>query len=111
MLVGAWRAGRASGRLGCARDARLAPLAPPPHTPPHPPTHPLAHPPTATPTHPPRPPTPLRRQPAPPKLEVELPYRLYRLVRADGTPVERADKHPFCMSRVYYDGAEKPEEV
>ena len=36
---------------------------------------------------------------------------MYRLVRADGTALERADKHPFCMSRVYYDAAEKPEEV
>jgi hypothetical protein len=36
---------------------------------------------------------------------------MYRLVRADGSTVERADKHPFCMSRVYYDPCEKPEEV
>lgn len=50
-------------------------------------------------------------QPARPKLELELPYRMYRLVRADGSAVERVDKHPFCMSRVYYDASEKPEEV
>ena len=50
-------------------------------------------------------------QPARPKLQLELPYRLYRLTRADGAPAERADKHPFCMSRVYYDASEKPEEV
>lgn len=44
-------------------------------------------------------------------MELELPYRMYRLVRADGSLVERVDKHPFCMSRVYYDVTEKPEEV
>eukprot|EP00887_Chlorella_sp_A99_P005264 scaffold1.g5264.t1 len=49
--------------------------------------------------------------PARPKLEIELPYRLYRLVRADGSTPERTDKHPFCMSRVYYDAVEKPEEL
>ncbi|KAL4437013.1 hypothetical protein ABPG75_004152 [Micractinium tetrahymenae] len=49
--------------------------------------------------------------PARPKMELELPYRMYRLVRADGSAVERVDKHPFCMSRVYYDATEKPEEV
>ena len=36
---------------------------------------------------------------------------MYRLTRADGTAPERIDKHPFAMSRVYYDAAEKPEEV
>ena len=50
-------------------------------------------------------------QPPRPKLELELPYRMYRLVRADGSAPERTDKHPFCMSRVYYDSTEKPEEV
>lgn len=50
-------------------------------------------------------------QPARPKMELELPYRMYRLVRADGSAVERVDKHPFCMSRVYYNATEKPEEV
>lgn len=44
-------------------------------------------------------------------MELELPYRMYRLVRADGSAVERVDKHPFCMSRVYYNATEKPEEV
>jgi hypothetical protein len=46
-----------------------------------------------------------------PKLEIELPYRMYRLVRADGSVAERTDKHPFCMSRVFYDAAEYPEET
>lgn len=32
-------------------------------------------------------------------------------VKADGSPAERVDKHPFCMSRVFYDATEKPEEV
>ena len=44
-------------------------------------------------------------------MEIEVPYKLYRLVGADGSPAERADKHPFAMSRVYYDASEKPEEV
>jgi hypothetical protein len=34
-----------------------------------------------------------------PKLELALPYGSYRLTRADGAPLERIDKHPFCMSR------------
>lgn len=46
-----------------------------------------------------------------PKLELALPYGAYKLVRADGNAVERGDKHPFCMSRVYYDANERPEEV
>lgn len=50
-------------------------------------------------------------QPSRPKLELEVPYRLYRLTTCDGRPVERTDKHPFCMSRVYYDATEKPQEV
>lgn len=49
--------------------------------------------------------------PAAPKAELEVPYKMYRLVTAGGLAVERVDKHPFCMSRVYYDAAEKPEEV
>jgi hypothetical protein len=32
-------------------------------------------------------------------------------VYTNGQPVERVDKHPFCMSRVYYDGKEQPNEV
>lgn len=47
----------------------------------------------------------------PPKLELEVPYRMYRVTRVDGTVPDRVDKHPFCMSRVYYDASEKPEEV
>ncbi len=50
-------------------------------------------------------------QPSRPKMELELPYRMYRLVRSDGSLVERVDKHPFCMSRCYYNPKEKPEEV
>ena len=46
-----------------------------------------------------------------PKMELALPYGAYRLVRTDGSAPERADKHPFCMSRVYYDPCERPEEV
>lgn len=46
-----------------------------------------------------------------PKLELELPYRMYRLVRGDGGALERPEKHPFCMSRVFYDGVERPEEA
>ncbi|KAK9866397.1 hypothetical protein WJX84_007801 [Apatococcus fuscideae] len=50
-------------------------------------------------------------RPTQPKTDLELPYKMYRLVRADGKAVERPNKHPFCMSRVYYDATEKPEEV
>lgn len=42
---------------------------------------------------------------------MELPYRMYRLVRGDGGALERPDKHPFCMSRVFYDGVDRPEEA
>lgn len=35
----------------------------------------------------------------------------YKLVYTNGQPVERTDKHPFCMSRVYYDNKERPKEV
>ena len=38
-------------------------------------------------------------QAARPKLEMELPYKMYRLVKANGTLCERIDKHPFAMSR------------
>ena len=44
-------------------------------------------------------------------MELALPYGAYRLVRTDGSAPERTDKHPFCMSRVYYDASERPEEV
>ncbi|EIE23252.1 hypothetical protein COCSUDRAFT_63608 [Coccomyxa subellipsoidea C-169] len=46
-----------------------------------------------------------------PKLELEVPYRMYRLTRGDGGALERPDKHPFCMSRVFYDGVDRPEEA
>lgn len=49
--------------------------------------------------------------PSKPKLDLEVPYKMYRLVTTNGTAVERTDKHPFAMSRVYYDASEKPEEV
>lgn len=39
---------------------------------------------------------------------VVLPYKEYALVNAAGQPVERVDKHPFCMSRVYYDSTDIP---
>jgi len=35
-------------------------------------------------------------------LPLPLPYSQYRLVTAAGQPVERPNKHPFCMSRVHY---------
>jgi hypothetical protein len=49
-------------------------------------------------------------QPIRPKMELDLPYRHYHLVRADGSPAPRTDKHPFAMSRVYYDPSEKTTE-
>lgn len=44
-------------------------------------------------------------------MEIALPYKHYKLVTADGRGLERRDKHPFCMSRVYYTRDERPEEV
>ena len=44
-------------------------------------------------------------------MEISLPYKDYKLVSADGRGVERRDKHPFCMSRVYYSRDERPDEV
>lgn len=41
---------------------------------------------------------------------LETPYAHYHLVTAAGVPVERQDKHPFCMSRVYYESHERPAE-
>jgi hypothetical protein len=32
-----------------------------------------------------------------------LPYGHYSLVHADGRPLQRPDKHPFALSRVFYD--------
>lgn len=46
-----------------------------------------------------------------PPTQLALPYGAYRLVHSDGSPVERTDKHPFCMSRVYYEAVERPSEV
>jgi len=40
-----------------------------------------------------------------PKLEMVVPYKQYKLVRADGSAPERTKKHPFCMSRVHYSAA------
>jgi len=39
------------------------------------------------------------------------PNRMYKLVYADGSTVERVDKHPFCMSRVFYSSKEKGQDV
>ena len=46
-----------------------------------------------------------------PQTQLALPYGAYRLVHAGGEAVERLDKHPFCMSRVYYEAGERPREV
>jgi len=37
----------------------------------------------------------------------QLPYATYCLVTAEGRPLERPDKHPFCMSRVVFSAAER----
>lgn len=44
----------------------------------------------------------------PQQLPVTLPYASYRLVTSRGVPVERPDKHPFCLSRVHYGGSSSP---
>ena len=46
-----------------------------------------------------------------PQTQLALPYGSYCLVRAAGEAVERSDKHPFCMARVFYSSAERPQEV
>lgn len=43
-----------------------------------------------------------------PTSQLALPYAAYRLVRADGQRVERADKHPFQLSRVFYTARDRP---
>eukprot|EP00983_Pelagomonas_calceolata_P005790 191125-Pelagomonas_calceolata.AAC.4 len=48
---------------------------------------------------------PLPKQRGPAK---ELPYAHYRLVDALGNAVERPQKHPFALSRVYYSANEVP---
>ena len=50
-------------------------------------------------------------QAAPPKQELALPYGSYRMIKGDGSAPDRFDKHPFCMSRVFYDASERPEEL
>lgn len=50
-------------------------------------------------------------QAAPPKTELDIPYRHYRLVDSLGNPAKRAQKHAFCMSRVFYDRAEIQQET
>lgn len=50
-------------------------------------------------------------QPAAPKRELDVPYRHYRLVDSLGNPAKRAQKHAFCMSRVYYNRAEIQQET
>ena len=42
---------------------------------------------------------------------MDLPYRSYELVAADGSAVERADKHAFCMARVHYSANEDAADV
>jgi len=37
-----------------------------------------------------------------PPTDMELPYRTYKLVYNDGSPVERVNKSGFCMSQVHY---------
>eukprot|EP00958_Prasinococcus_capsulatus_P018088 scaffold2088_cov399-Prasinococcus_capsulatus_cf.AAC.56 len=49
--------------------------------------------------------------PARPKMEIELPYKMYKLVKHDGTVTERITKHPFQLSRVYYAQSEQTENV
>lgn len=41
-----------------------------------------------------------------PKRDLMIPYKEYKLVDACGNHVARAEKHAFCMSRVYYDRSE-----
>ncbi|KAI8111066.1 hypothetical protein M9434_004639 [Picochlorum sp. BPE23] len=50
-------------------------------------------------------------QPSAPKTELDVPYRHYRLVDSLGNPAKRAQKHAFCMSRVYYNRAEIQQET
>lgn len=47
---------------------------------------------------------------APPPPAPTGPYTYYSLVTAEGRPLERPDKHPFCMSRVLYAASERPSE-
>ena len=49
--------------------------------------------------------------PARPKLDMELPYRMYTLVRHDGAAVERTNQLSFKMSRVYHHATELKERV
>lgn len=37
-----------------------------------------------------------------PSTEMELPYRTYKLVYHDGTPVERKKSSPYLMSQIHY---------
>ncbi len=41
-----------------------------------------------------------------PQLQLALPFKEYKLVDVLGRPVERQQRHAFCMSRVYYDRSE-----
>ena len=49
--------------------------------------------------------------PARPKTDLELPYRMYTLVRSDGGEVERKNKHAFQFSRIHYDRSALDENV
>lgn len=46
-----------------------------------------------------------------PSLAMDLPYQSYSITRANGDPVERVDKHAFCMARVHYNRAEIDQDV
>jgi hypothetical protein len=46
-----------------------------------------------------------------PSLAMDLPYQSYSITRANGDPVERVDKHAFCMARVHYDRSEIDQDV
>ena len=35
-------------------------------------------------------------------MDMQLPYKTYKLVYNDGTPVERVNKTAYCMSQVHY---------
>jgi hypothetical protein len=46
---------------------------------------------------------------AAPSGRIDLPYRHYTLVTADGLLVERTRKHPFGLSRALYSAADAPD--
>ena len=52
-----------------------------------------------------------REPPPAPALALSLPYHCYRLVDVDGHKVEVPNKHPFMMTRVYYNNEQQQKEV